>query len=470
MDTEIKKALKIDSLDINKCVAILEDLSVIPVNPLLLRKYPAIMTTIKKCRKFSKSDAIRQKAEVIYHKFKSFFLAEDAGKLLEPKSKLRENKENEVAQTSVDSSVSAGAVSSSGITNGIGTNSSPNDAGDKTEQTCEAHASSAVSTSSDLNGANTVTEQVPVGDAKSLTTHINSTTANSEQSVSLAIPEVDTDNTSALSTNSIFEKVVSGSLSSTQFIPGLGDTFQEGVDYKASQSLSVTASPSATQANSSTSDTDNSAPKKDLSAHPSHSDKPLAGEPVTFDPRRPLSLPLPPTVGEDELDEDDDMDIVDSNIEEAHTINPIIPDSLGQVNSFLSNMVSNAVRQITALDRLTSNYSTAPPVAVDSHQSLPASISGRRSHQSSSHDEDKEVLELEDDDEELLESKRRDLNARIEELMRQEQEGMASDEEEDVAAGGGDEAMPRVEEAKRSQEEEEEPLIDDDELHNLLGV
>lgn len=68
--------------DIDKCVAILEDLAAIPVNPPLLRKNPNIMATIKKCRKFKKSAAIQQKAEIIYHKFKSFFLAEEAGKVI----------------------------------------------------------------------------------------------------------------------------------------------------------------------------------------------------------------------------------------------------------------------------------------------------------------------------------------------------------------------------------------------------
>ncbi|XP_012944679.1 phosphatase and actin regulator 4 [Aplysia californica] len=94
MDAEIKKALNLDNLDIDKCVAILEDLSAVPMTVVLLKKNPAIVQTIKKIRKFRGSEAVRCKAELIYNRFKSFFLAEEIpGKLLEPK--LKENKENE---------------------------------------------------------------------------------------------------------------------------------------------------------------------------------------------------------------------------------------------------------------------------------------------------------------------------------------------------------------------------------------
>ncbi|KAH9493036.1 hypothetical protein Btru_022582 [Bulinus truncatus] len=482
MDTEIKKALKIDSLDIDKCVAILEDLSNIPVNPLLLRKYPAIMSTIKKCRKFKKSEAIRQKAEVIYHKFKSFFLSEDAGKLLEPKSKLRENKENEVTQA--EEGDAAVVVSVGSISNGVHTNNGPLDTGSSSEHTPDEHVTSAATTSSDQHddGITTSADEQSVkvlseshvadnSSAPDMCTTTNNNSVDSVQTVSSATPLPEDDTSSK--TSDLFQNVGSGSQSSLISIPGLGEPFQEGVDYK----LSLAVNSSVTTLTSTDIDvpsnenvSDSSPTKKDLlTRSSSHSDKSLGGEPVTFDPRRPLSLPLPPTVGEDELDEDEEMDTVNSKIE-IETVNPIIPNSLGQVDTFLSNMVSNAVKQITALDRLTSNYSTSSTVNSSSHHSHVASSTGGRNNHSSSHDVDGTALELEDDDEELLESKRRDLNARIEELMRQEQEGVGSDDEEEVVAGGGDDAVIRVEEAKMVQEEEEEPLIDDDELHNLLGV
>ncbi|KAK7489950.1 hypothetical protein BaRGS_00018815 [Batillaria attramentaria] len=77
MDDAIKNSLLMTNLDVDKCVAVLEDLEALPVSYLMLRKNPDIMKTIKQCRKFKDSDRIKQKAEVIYNKFKSLFLNGD---------------------------------------------------------------------------------------------------------------------------------------------------------------------------------------------------------------------------------------------------------------------------------------------------------------------------------------------------------------------------------------------------------
>ncbi|XP_069110268.1 uncharacterized protein, partial [Argopecten irradians] len=114
MDKEIKKCVQKDSVDVDKCLAIMDDLNNLPVNQVLLKKNPDIMKTIKMIRKFKGSDRIRKKAELIYHKFKGFFLAGDVemGTPTTPKDsghrrhhhkqvevmKERENKENEISQ------------------------------------------------------------------------------------------------------------------------------------------------------------------------------------------------------------------------------------------------------------------------------------------------------------------------------------------------------------------------------------
>uniref|UniRef100_K1RZH4 Hepatoma-derived growth factor-related protein 2 n=1 Tax=Magallana gigas TaxID=29159 RepID=K1RZH4_MAGGI len=81
MDKEIKLCVQRDSTDVDKCLAIMEDLDALPVNQVMLKKNPDIMKTIKmvgsQLRKYKGSEKIRLKAEVIYHKFKGFFLAGD---------------------------------------------------------------------------------------------------------------------------------------------------------------------------------------------------------------------------------------------------------------------------------------------------------------------------------------------------------------------------------------------------------
>eukprot|EP00106_Octopus_bimaculoides_P008649 XP_014776091.1 PREDICTED: enolase-phosphatase E1-like [Octopus bimaculoides] len=49
MDNEIKKSLQIDKTDVDKCIAIMEDLEALPVTQIMLKKNPDIMNTIKKC-------------------------------------------------------------------------------------------------------------------------------------------------------------------------------------------------------------------------------------------------------------------------------------------------------------------------------------------------------------------------------------------------------------------------------------
>ncbi|CAI9736128.1 lens epithelium-derived growth factor-like [Octopus vulgaris] len=113
MDNEIKKSLQIDKTDVDKCIAIMEDLEALPVTQIMLKKNPDIMNTIKKIRKYKGSEKIKKKAEVIYHKFKNLFMVAEGEsfsqvfnretaefkKQLEKEERDRkdkENKENEI--------------------------------------------------------------------------------------------------------------------------------------------------------------------------------------------------------------------------------------------------------------------------------------------------------------------------------------------------------------------------------------
>ncbi|XP_025081807.1 titin homolog isoform X5 [Pomacea canaliculata] len=111
MDEEIKNSLQVANMDVDKCIAVLEDLEALPVNHIMLRKNPDIMKTIKHCRKFKNSERIKAKAEVIYNKFKTLFLNGDREtakviQKIEQKKKekdkgKKENKEN-VIESRVD--------------------------------------------------------------------------------------------------------------------------------------------------------------------------------------------------------------------------------------------------------------------------------------------------------------------------------------------------------------------------------
>ncbi|CAG5117146.1 unnamed protein product, partial [Candidula unifasciata] len=389
MDTEIKKALNIESLDIDKCVAILEDLAAMPVNPLLLRKNPAIMATIKKCRKFKKSIAIQQKAEVIYHKFKSIFLAEGAaGKNPEPTSKLRENKENEISSGESAGNISSltpPATNASTNINGDVSDSSPAPAGavpttpadsisasgnslvatDSTSIThvtkgteSEITASANVAISESSAEASTVGASHPsdstVKEASSSPSRPKSSLeASLGDHSEVAVPkDLDTSLSSQRVDESfIFQNVNTGGISTSSFIPGLDAVFKEGVDYRNSQTFKSDASNSDLGVDHLGAETDNSTVKNvsDNSDSLFSKDKGSTKETTSYDPRRPLSLPLPPAVGDEDMEEDEEFNNNDSVAEDkvdraVEVVSPIIPLMDSSVAAEITNMVSDAVR------------------------------------------------------------------------------------------------------------------------------
>ena len=99
LDIEIMQSLNVESLDVARCLHAMSKLDLMQVNQKVLIKYPNIMYTIKKCRRFKGDQTIRQKAEYLFNKFKTMFstaLDESAQKLLELT--------NEASQDSVSSS------------------------------------------------------------------------------------------------------------------------------------------------------------------------------------------------------------------------------------------------------------------------------------------------------------------------------------------------------------------------------
>ncbi|XP_012285630.1 PC4 and SFRS1-interacting protein isoform X2 [Orussus abietinus] len=91
LDAQIKSNLGLDRIDANKCLQAMDDLLGLPIDPLMLKKHPHIVETIKRLRRYignladwklteeevvafkQKAEQIRQKAEHIYNKFKAMF-------------------------------------------------------------------------------------------------------------------------------------------------------------------------------------------------------------------------------------------------------------------------------------------------------------------------------------------------------------------------------------------------------------
>jgi hypothetical protein len=77
MVLSIKMALNQNTPNIKLCIDMMTQLENLPMNSFILKKSPDILTTIKKCRRYSGSELIRLKAEFIYNKFKGLFLVGD---------------------------------------------------------------------------------------------------------------------------------------------------------------------------------------------------------------------------------------------------------------------------------------------------------------------------------------------------------------------------------------------------------
>ncbi|NP_001089191.1 PC4 and SFRS1 interacting protein 1 L homeolog [Xenopus laevis] len=71
---EIKSSLKIDHLDVNRCISALDELASLQVSMQQAQKHTDMITTLKKIRRFKASQVIMDKATMLYNKFKNMFL------------------------------------------------------------------------------------------------------------------------------------------------------------------------------------------------------------------------------------------------------------------------------------------------------------------------------------------------------------------------------------------------------------
>ncbi|NXY82333.1 PSIP1 factor, partial [Alcedo cyanopectus] len=99
---EIKNSLKIDNLDVNRCIEALDELASLQVTMQQAQKHTEMILTLKKVRKFKVSQVIMEKATMLYNKFKTMFLVGEGDSVLSQvlNKSLAEQKQHEEANKS----------------------------------------------------------------------------------------------------------------------------------------------------------------------------------------------------------------------------------------------------------------------------------------------------------------------------------------------------------------------------------
>ncbi|XP_064357378.1 PC4 and SFRS1-interacting protein isoform X2 [Dromaius novaehollandiae] len=96
---EIKNSLKIDNLDVNRCIEALDELASLQVTMQQAQKHTEMILTLKKIRKFKGSQVIMEKSTMLYNKFKTMFLVGEGDSVLSQvlNKSLAEQKQHEEA-------------------------------------------------------------------------------------------------------------------------------------------------------------------------------------------------------------------------------------------------------------------------------------------------------------------------------------------------------------------------------------
>ncbi|NWR74391.1 PSIP1 factor, partial [Centropus unirufus] len=96
---EIKNSLKIDNLDVNRCIEALDELASLQITMQQAQKHTEMILTLKKIRKFKVSQVVMEKATMLYNKFKTMFLVGEGDSVLSQvlNKSLAEQKQHEEA-------------------------------------------------------------------------------------------------------------------------------------------------------------------------------------------------------------------------------------------------------------------------------------------------------------------------------------------------------------------------------------
>nr|XP_033774990.1 PC4 and SFRS1-interacting protein isoform X2 [Geotrypetes seraphini] len=101
---EIKSSLKIDNLDMERCINALDELASLQVTMQQAQKHTDMITTLKKIRRFKASQTIMEKATMLYNKFKNMFLVGEGDSVIMQvlNKSLAEQKQHEEANKAKD--------------------------------------------------------------------------------------------------------------------------------------------------------------------------------------------------------------------------------------------------------------------------------------------------------------------------------------------------------------------------------
>ncbi|KAF1594468.1 UNVERIFIED_CONTAM: PC4 and SFRS1-interacting protein, partial [Eudyptes pachyrhynchus] len=101
---EIKNSLKIDNLDVNRCIEALDELASLQVTMQQAQKHTEMITTLKKIRRFKVSQVIMEKSTMLYNKFKNMFLVGEGDSVITQvlNKSLAEQRQHEEANKTKD--------------------------------------------------------------------------------------------------------------------------------------------------------------------------------------------------------------------------------------------------------------------------------------------------------------------------------------------------------------------------------
>lgn len=101
---EIKNSLKIDNLDVSRCIEALDELASLQVTMQQAQKHTEMITTLKKIRRFKVSQVIMEKSTMLYNKFKNMFLVGEGDSVITQvlNKSLAEQRQHEEANKTKD--------------------------------------------------------------------------------------------------------------------------------------------------------------------------------------------------------------------------------------------------------------------------------------------------------------------------------------------------------------------------------
>ncbi|XP_069482146.1 PC4 and SFRS1-interacting protein isoform X2 [Ambystoma mexicanum] len=104
LHAEIKSSLKIDNLDISRCINALDELASLQVTMQQAQKHTDMITTLKKIRRFKASQIVMEKATMLYNKFKNMFLVGEGDSVITQvlSKSLAEQRQHEEANKAKD--------------------------------------------------------------------------------------------------------------------------------------------------------------------------------------------------------------------------------------------------------------------------------------------------------------------------------------------------------------------------------